>query len=299
MVYICPECNNSNKDLIREIDFLNYIEALLEQNVEFSETKRDVLIGNNTKWRIDIFTKDRGTELFLEISAYTFLDAPRIYDLVNELTIYQKEIHNSNLAIAVLCVVSEDTKRYFAQKQIAVWDIDYISKRFGKEIIKLKHPIFTKLFIANLDKKPEIKLVKKLELIKPGRAEWSLYQKLMNEILTTLFCPPLDNPHYEITDDFKINRRDFIIPNYCESGFWAYMRDQYSADFIIIDAKNYSKKVQKRDVLQVSNYLKKHGAGLFGIIISRTEQDLSASLTIREVWAIQRKLIIGHFQERF
>ena len=66
----------------------------------------------------------------------------------------------------------------------------------------------------------------------------------------------------------------------------------YNADFIVIDAKNYTKKVQKKDVLQICNYLKSHGAGLFGIIITRNGGDTSCLHTIKEMWAMQKKLII-------
>jgi hypothetical protein len=89
----------------------------------------------------------------------------------------------------------------------------------------------------------------------------------------------------------KINRRDFILPNYSEDDFWAFIRYQYSGDYVV-DAKIYSGKIKKRNVLQISNYLKKHGAGLFGLIICRRGGDNSCVQTLREIWAIDRKLII-------
>ena len=58
------------------------------------------------------------------------------------------------------------------------------------------------------------------------------------------------------------NRRDFIFPNYCDTGFWAFLRSRYGADYIVADAKNYSQNVSRKDILQMSNYLKAHGAGL-------------------------------------
>jgi hypothetical protein len=59
-----------------------------------------------------------------------------------------------------------------------------------------------------------------------------------------------------------------------------------------VDAKNYSQKVTKKEVLQIANYLKFHGAGLFGMIISRKGIGESAKYTLREVWEIEKKLII-------
>ena len=93
-------------------------------------------------------------------------------------------------------------------------------------------------------------------------------------------------------DHSGANRRDFVFPNYCEQGFWAHLRSRYAADYIVVDAKNSSQRITKRDVLQVSNYLKEHGTGLFGIIVARIGVTDSAYYTLREVWAIEKKMII-------
>lgn len=83
------------------------------------------------------------------------------------------------------------------------------------------------------------------------------------------------------------------MPNYTDKGFWAFMREKYEADYVVIDAKNYSRRVKKSEVLQIANYLKPHGAGLFGIIISREGGDTSGcEHTLREQWLIHRKLIL-------
>ncbi|MGI6269323.1 MAG: hypothetical protein ACOYKJ_02110 [Candidatus Howiella sp.] len=55
------------------------------------------------------------------------------------------------------------------------------------------------------------------------------------------------------------------------------------ADFIVIDAKNSAKAISKTDVLQIANYLKKHGTGLFGIIIARKGTNASSDEISREM----------------
>lgn len=67
---------------------------------------------------------------------------------------------------------------------------------------------------------------------------------------------------------------------------------EVSADYIVVDAKNYNQRVTKKEILQISNYLKYHGTGLFGIIIARNGISESALYTLREIWAIDQKLII-------
>jgi len=66
----------------------------------------------------------------------------------------------------------------------------------------------------------------------------------------------------------------------------------YGADYIVVDAKNYKNAVSKTQVLQIANYLKPHGAGLFGVIVSRNGVDRGGELTIREQWMANRKMII-------
>lgn len=132
-----------------------------------------------------------------------------------------------------------------------------------------------------------------LAACQPGKADWPVYQSLVGDILECLFTPPLGKPIPELSDKARANRRDFIMPNYTDKGFWAFMREKYEADYVVIDAKNYSRRVKKSEVLQIANYLKPHGAGLFGIIISREGGDTSGcEHTLREQWLIHRKLIL-------
>jgi len=65
------------------------------------------------------------------------------------------------------------------------------------------------------------------------------------------------------------------------------------ADYLIVDAKNYSRKIGKTEVLQVANYLKPQGAGLVGLIFSRNGGDAAGCAhTLREQWLIHQKMIL-------
>jgi hypothetical protein len=135
-------------------------------------------------------------------------------------------------------------------------------------------------------------LLDRLMQIPPGRADWSAYQSLCGEILSFLLCPPLSQPISESANRSRINRRDFILPNYATSGYWDYMRSYYQAHYVVVDAKNYVGNVKKKEILQMANYLTAHGAGQFGIIVSRTGGDRSAELTRREQWILHQKMIV-------
>lgn len=60
----------------------------------------------------------------------------------------------------------------------------------------------------------------------------------------------------------------------------------------MVDAKNYSKSISKRELDQVFGYLKIWGAGLFGIIVSRKEPSKAVNCIIRETWMTEQKLIV-------
>lgn len=293
MRLICPNCHLiMDTRSFREFEFEKYLSELIKLNKDFSDTATEKIIGADRRKRIDIYTKTKTDELYIEVKALSFLDSRGIKEVIRQLDLYKQDAGKGKMVFAFPGVLAEDATIYFSKGNIQVWDIPYIAERFKNEIPKVSHPIFQALFGKHSKKQLEKELIEKLEKTKSGKTEWNIYQKLLNEILARLFCPPLSNPIYELSDEFKINRRDFIMPNYCDSGFWAYIRNMYNADFIVIDAKNYTKKVQKKDVLQICNYLKSHGAGLFGIIITRNGGDTSCLHTIKEMWAMQKKLII-------
>jgi len=107
-----------------------------------------------------------------------------------------------------------------------------------------------------------------------------------------LFVPPLGRPIWESADRTGANRRDIILPNYAFDGFWKYMRETYKADYILVDAKNLKGPITKAHALQIANYLKPDGAGMFGIIAARNGANASCEQTIREQWTAYRKMII-------
>jgi len=81
--------------------------------------------------------------------------------------------------------------------------------------------------------------------------------------------PAAQCPHIQQRDDIGANRRDLIMPNYATRGFWHFMRNHYGADYIVAEAKNATSPVDKLAVLQLANYLSRHGTGLFGMLLTR------------------------------
>ena len=131
-----------------------------------------------------------------------------------------------------------------------------------------------------------------LDAIPPGKVEAIDFQKLWLDAAEFLFSPPLAVPQYEVPDEAKRNRRDIIIENFAESGFWAVARSEYVARYVVIDAKNYSEPIEKRSVLDIAHYLKGHGCGLFALLATRVGAAASAKHAMRENWIAERKMIL-------
>ena len=298
MRLVCLNCHRMAHEELREYDFENYLSQLLELNEQFRNVRTRVGFGTGRDFVADLTAEekkgDQWQELAIECKVSSSFTNDRLLIILGQLKSSQKYIHSARLVFAFPGETRPKTQRLFTKSNIEIWDLPYISSRFRQEIPKVHHPVLQSMFLAQ---KPaavslERRLIKNLRTLKPGKTNWSKYQKLVGQILERLFCPPLQTPISELPDTQGVNRRDFILPNYSESGFWAFIRSQYSGDYIVVDAKNYSSRIGKPPVLQISNYLKRHGAGLFGLIICRDGGNNSCFQTLREIWMIDKKLII-------
>lgn len=296
---LCKRCNSkivpSN---FNAYEFERYIHSLILKNSNYRNIKIEETIGIEKNYAIDLMmdrkSENGWEEIIAEVKYSSSFTTERINRIIEEIKIYKGIKQNSKFVLIFPGKLTERSTLLIEENCIEIWDLDYLLKEFKEEIINTEHPVFKALFIQGIKniRRNEKDLIKKLKECNSGKIDWSKYQKLVGEILEVLFCPPLLVPLSEKSDASKVNRRDFILPNYTEVGFWAFMRSRYYADYIVVDAKNYTKKITKREVLQISNYLKLHGTGLFAMIISRNGCGESATHTIREVWAIERKLII-------
>jgi len=284
---------------LHEFEFVDYLFQLLRLSENFRNVEMGTPIGKRPRFQADLTAEEyvdgQWQQLVIECKAYTTFTRVRLDDTYAWLQNIRKHIGDTRMALAFPGELSRDSLQAATKLGIQIWDLSYLAERFQWEIPEVAHPVLQSMLMA---KKPPVRqtleelLIDDLESCKPGRSNWAQYEKLIGSILERLFCPPLTIPISQLSDILAVNRRDFILPNYAEEGFWAVLRSRYSADYIVVDAKNYSGKVKKLDVLKISNYLKEHGAGLFGLIICRNGGDRGCEYTLREVWAIDKKLIL-------
>lgn len=283
IIVVCPNCHreiNLNPE-IREIDFVNYLVQLLEKNSDFRNVKSGGRIRGENNYIADITAEekinDKWTTLIIETKSYSSFTKDRVNRIVEQLKLYRERFGHSRLILAFPGELSAEAISALHHFNIEIWDLSYISNKFKNEIPNVYHPIIQSrlLMFGAVTKKisPEQQLINELKSCAPGKKDWPEYQQLVGKILQKLFCPPLSNPISQSSDAYGTNIRDFILPNYSEEGFWAFLQKQYAAYYIVVDAKNNLREVKKENILQITNYLKKQGAGLFGIIICRNQEN--------------------------
>lgn len=301
LLLLCPNCH-ANMDFHnpREIDFADYLAKLLHLHPFFQKISTEPTNQLFQEFQADIIA-DRKTgrnpeKIVIECKNYSAFSYPRLSTIIHKVKTHRKYLGDDKTYIlAFPGRISENYHTLFTRNNVEVWDIEYITTTFQDQIKQVEHPYFQPLFLSLLKNKIDIilqKLLAELKACKPGKTHWNIYQKLIANILEKLFCPPLSTPLQEHSDFTHTNRRDIILPNYATEGFWKFIRESYKGDYIVVDAKNYKGSVKKEEVLQIANYLKAHGAGLFGIITCRTKSEQDCIHVLREQWTAYRKLIL-------
>lgn len=300
-ILLCPNCHRAYDREPPEYEFVSFLAELLKHHPDYSDILPETLLGDKTRYRVDLITQrhnDNNIEkLLIECKTYRTLTAGNILSVVNQLKNYRDAIDHAKLILAVPATLKEKDYSTLSSSNIEIWDLNYIKKHFSNQIEKSKPSYYRTILLAQLSRssKPtkEQEFINALSSCNPGRNDWHVYQSLVGDILEHLFSPQLSKPIPEASDKTRTNRRDFILPNYSETGFWSFMRDKYKADYVVVDSKNYTRKIKKSDVLQIANYLKVHGAGLFALILSRIGGDSAGcEHTLREQWLIHEKLIL-------
>ncbi len=301
LILLCPNCHRTFDRQPREQEFVSFLAELLKLHPDFSDIQQEPLLGSVTRYRADILVQSQSRsiseKLLIECKSHRILTSTHINKVIAQLNNYKDVYGDCRLILAVPATLKARDIYDLRVANVELWDLNYIANHFSKQINEANPSYFKAFFLAQILRSTkttrEQELLNSLSACKRGKTDWHVYQSLVGDILEHLFTPPLGKPIPELSDRVKANRRDFIMPNYVDKGFWAFIRGKYGADYIVIDAKNYTRKVKKSEVLQVANYLKPHGAGLFGMIFSRIGGDSSGcEHTLREQWLVHQKVIL-------
>ena len=136
-------------------------------------------------------------------------------------------------------------------------------------------------------------LIDALSAVPSGRPSYSDYERVCCEILEYFFCPELGQPDAQSHTVNRSQRRDVVMDNHVEEGFWAQIRDRYHADYLVAEMKNNSGSVSNTSVWQLAAYMKEKGVGLFGLLIARNGVSRGvANYAIIDQWVHSKKMVV-------
>lgn len=159
-----------------------------------------------------------------------------------------------HLVLAIPGQLSDERASLLAGVGITLWDGPRLTQAAEEAGVRIPPG----LGISSRAKRPDSRgrqLRRQVHEIPPGRQTWVAFQDWATDVFEYLFCPPLETPIREHPTENGHNRRDIVMANYAEHGFWRFMRHHYRADYIVIDAKNHGDRLPKVEVLKLANYL--------------------------------------------
>lgn len=286
---LCNRCNAllADRPFLTEIEFQQYLQQLLLHDSRFEnvciDVREETTDGQKVSFDIMFSRTEHGHEqaYIVEVKSFSAVTGHKIDAVIGQLQYYKRIYPNAHYILALPLFLAEEYRQKIRAADITLWD---------SETLRLGIPDIALPVCSASDQYDE--LIYRLKHCEPGYDNWQVYQKLVGDILSILFCPPLDPISEQNSDNSYSNRRDFILPNYAVDGYWPYLRNRYQAEFIVVDAKNSAKGIGKDDILQVAHYLKQNGTGLFGMIISRCGVEEKSEIHLRDIWLQEGKMII-------
>lgn len=281
----------------REYEFTQFLVELLRKSGYANAQSEAITSGDG---RVDIIADSPDEVLAIEVKGTSPQTSRRLRESIEQLKRYSSSAQSEarpgrpqKLILATPGNLARDTKEILSRQGITLWDGPWIAQMSTTAGLQADAARF--LSNEHFSSAPQSELpdlAERLTQIPPGRQAWSAYQRLCREIAEYLLCPPLRPAIWESANEAEVNKRDFILPNYATEGFWKFLRDEYRAHYVVVDAKNYGEGIEKEQVLQIANYLSHHGTGLFALIMTRNEAKQSALYTMREQWILHNKMIV-------
>jgi hypothetical protein len=252
----------------------------------------------------DIEAMRRARPLLVEIVSQTPQTASRLVAVLDQLRAAadayvkaagpaQRRQARPSLLAVFPGVISPQKLVFSSHLDVEIWDGRYLTRQARQLGIRVPSFIATPDNDEVGDRVPAHDLELRLDAIAPGREHAVTYEKWCKDVLEFLFCPPLSPPILQSSNGSGASRRDLILPNYSTRGFWHFMNNHYEAAAVVAEAKNYGTKLDKPAVLQLANYLSRHGTGLFGMLLTRKGLNEGADWTRREHWVLHDKMMIG------
>ncbi|MEH0824552.1 MULTISPECIES: hypothetical protein [unclassified Micromonospora] len=287
----------------REVQLIEFLVEILRELHPEARIEDELRVAPSL--RMDIVRFEEGAIHAIDVRGITPQTNERLEEVLAKLALYRDAIAKKyrvsriELTLAIPGELTSEKVKLLRSAEVSLWDRQWILDAASK-VGRLSDAREILTAAAQREAAPRLEthrlrrrtFQQQLRTIPAGRPYWSQYQKLCKNILEHLFCPPLSSPIEESSNESRVNRRDFVLPNYATEGFWQFLRTHYRADHIVVDAKNLSGSLTKAHVLQICNYMTPHGTGLFGLLVTRKGSDKAADYTRREQWVLHGKLVV-------
>ena len=202
-------------------------------------------------------------------------------------------ITNTNLSSFAKEVVARTNSE--AAQKLEVWDgerllaliaqFPKLQDQFGTLLPQFFHESTVRL------EPKQVSLTERLAKCQPGREDAHLYEEICTEILTEALVPPLKPPRVQPRTLNGLERRDALFSLRGVKQGWEEIREEFAANFLLCEFKNYTDLFDKDEVNQTRNYLK-DTIGKIGIIFSRKGASDSAMRMRNSIYAQERKVIL-------
>lgn len=202
-------------------------------------------------------------------------------------------ITNTNLSSFAKEVVARTNSE--AQQTLEVWDgerllaliaqFPNLQNQFGTLLSQFFHESTVLL------EPKQLSLTDRLDKCQPGREDAHLYEEICTEILTEVLVPPLKPPRVQPRTLNGLERRDALFSLRGAKQGWEEIREEFAANFLLCEFKNYTDLFDKDEVNQTRNYLK-GTIGKIGIIFSRKGASPSAMRMRNSIYGEERKVIL-------
>jgi len=178
--------------------------------------------------------------------------------------------------------------------ELEVWDRTQLGTLLSRfpHLLKKYEPLVSEFPLsATPAQSKHAQLIEQLHSIKAGRDSWRDYEVCCVSILKESLVPPLKPPREQARTWSGLERRDSLFSLRGIGEGWQSIREEFSANFLLCEFKNYVDPFGKDEVNQTRNYLKST-IGRLGIIFSRRGPDNGAVRMRNSIFSEERKVIL-------
>ena len=302
-----------------------YIHSLIIpilQGLGFSniQTEKKIAVGVGSA-RVDIIALNRGIQYVFEIKAYrsAITNQKIIQNAIYQIQSYKNALRSAGkpkqcFGLILLCRVDKEMKKMLWEREhIFLWDIEnllylcnsdpellntlsktipYSLGEFSPEVpfgLPLEIPEYSQVeeTLPNYHN-----LIERLTSCKQGKGNSAEYEKICAEIIKYLFETEFSQFSEQHKTQDAMFRMDILCALKGTTAFWQMLTHYYNTKFVVIEFKNYTKKIQQNLIYVTDKYLFNPALRNVAFIISRNGFDKHAHDAAMGILKESGKLIV-------